>query len=81
MIKKIIIEVKGKNIEMSLKEAKKLHEDLKELFDHDTFRYVPYYPYPYRTYSWWDTTPQWTGGTDDSVTTPYELTVSGGFQV
>ncbi len=71
MIKKITIEIKGNNIDLSLDEAKKLYQDLGELFDRDTFRYIPYYPYyPYRTYPYYDTTSvvTWATVTDTSLT-------------
>ena len=65
MIKKLIIEINKKKIELSLDEAKKLYEDLNVLFDGETetVRYIPYYPYypnyetpPIVTWTYYDNT-------------------------
>lgn len=45
-IKKITIDIDGKEIEMTLEQAKALHRELGQLFDSPTPIY-PYYPYPY----------------------------------
>ena len=57
MIKKIIIEVGGKEIELTPKQAKKLYDELGELYSKGK-EYVPYwrwYPsYPYTSSYWID---------------------------
>ncbi len=54
MIKKIIIEVGGKEIELTPKQAKRLYDELDELYGKDTdtvYPVIPYYPYRWR-YPW-----------------------------
>jgi len=45
MIKKIIIEIDGNEIELSKEQAIKLRNDLNEITNHSTIQFVPYEPY------------------------------------
>ena len=56
MIKKVVLEIDGKEINLTIEQAKALKGDLDKLFDTEK-EYVPYYPFypatvePYRV-SW-----------------------------
>ena len=75
MLKKIILELKGKQITLTLEQAKELHGELNELFAEKS--YVPYYPYfqpypsPYISPTWYTTSNigDTTNFTDLSATT------------
>lgn len=51
IIKKINIEIDGKNIELSFDEALKLYNELDSIFGNKT-EYIPY-PQPYPRYPWY----------------------------
>lgn len=46
MIKKIILDLSGQQIELSLEQAEDLYNDLKKVFDKQ-LTYIPYPNYPY----------------------------------
>jgi hypothetical protein len=69
----IKLRIKGKEIDLSLEEAKELKDELNKVFAEPVKEYVPYYPY-YPTYPWWGIYPPsdvitpeitWTIGTGD----------------
>ena len=52
-LERIIIDVNGQEIRLTIKEARELKEALDELFEKEVEiqkEYVPYYPYPYNPY-------------------------------
>jgi len=54
-VSKIVLEINGKSIELSLEEAKELSEILNGIFKEkvvEKYSYVPYYPYSYPPYDY-----------------------------
>ncbi len=59
-IQKIVLRVGGKEIALSLEEARELQKILNDAFERDRYIYVPYtipapYPYPHWTITYGDT--------------------------
>jgi len=56
IIKKVVLDLDGKEVELTLEQAKKLHELLNELCGEKKTEYVPY---PVRYYYWSWNRPYW----------------------